>query len=337
MPTGQDRAFLTAYNAKNQCRFGGTVPILPDFARLTTAKYDTTRHNRLVSGDLALKSEDNENETRIGQYNRLRVLRMVDFGVYLDGQDLADILLPRRYVPPGCAVGDELDVFVYVDSEDRLVATTDQPRAQVGECAYLKVVAVNAVGAFLDWGLPKDLLVPFSEQYKPMEVGKSYVVLVFCDEETGRIAATSRLHKHLKEKTSSLKPQQAVSLLVSGRTDLGYKAVIDNRFLGMLFNSDLLQPVRIGQKLKGFVKAIRDDGKIDLCLHLQNQAMRDELADKILQHLQDNNGVSTLTDKSSPDDIYRQYRVSKASYKKAIGNLFRQKKILIEPDRIVLA
>ena len=124
---------------------------------------------------------------------------------------------------------------------------------------------------------------------------------------------------------------------MSGRTDLGYKAVIDNRFLGMLFNSDLLQPVRIGQKLKGFVKAIRDDGKIDLCLHLQNQAMRDELADKILQHLQDNNGVSTLTDKSSPDDIYRQYRVSKASYKKAIGNLFRQKKILIEPDRIVLA
>jgi len=280
-----------------------------------------------------LKPED---QTYIGRFNRLQVLRAVDFGVYLDGGDLGDILLPRRYVPARCAVGDDVHVFVYVDSEDRLVATTDTPRVQVGECAFLKVVAVNAVGAFLDWGLPKDLLVPFSEQYKPMEVGKSYVVTVYCDEETGRIAASTKLHRHLKEKTSSLKPQQAVSLLVSGRTDLGYKAVIDDRFLGMLFNSELLQPVRIGQKLKGFVKAVRDDGKIDLCLHLQNQATRDELADKILQHLQANNGVSALTDKSSPDDIYRQYRVSKASYKKAIGNLFRQKKILIEQDRIVL-
>lgn len=306
------------------------MPVPPGRARTTI-----TRHRSMVSGDLSLKAE--ENETRIGQYNHLRVLRAVDFGVYLDGQALGDILLPRRYVPAGCAVGDDVDVFVYVDSEDRLVATTDKPRAQVGECAFLKVVEVNAVGAFLDWGLPKDLLVPYSEQYKPMEVGKSYVVQVFCDEETGRIAASSKLHRHLKEKTSSLKPQQAVSLLVSGRTDLGYKAVIDNRFLGMLFNSDLLQPVRIGQKLKGYVKAIRDDGKIDLCLHLQTQATRDELADKILQHLQDNNGASTLTDKSSPDDIYRQYRVSKANYKKAIGNLFKQKKILIESDRIVLA
>lgn len=277
-----------------------------------------------------------EDPTYIGRFNRLRVLRLVEFGAYLDGRDLGDILLPRRSVPARCAVGDDVHVFVYVDSDGRLVATTDTPRAQVGECAYMKVVAVNAVGAFLDWGLPKDLLVPFSEQYRPMEAGKSYVVHVFFDEESGRVAATSKLHRHLKEKTASLKPQQAVSLLVSGRTDLGYKAVIDNRFLGMLFNSDLLQPVRIGQKLNGFVKAIRDDGKIDLCLHLQNQATRDELADKILQHLQASNGVSSLTDKSSPDDIYRQYRVSKASYKKAIGNLFRQQKIRIEQDRIVL-
>ena len=283
-----------------------------------------------------MNSDLNDNETQVGRFNRLRVARTVDFGVYLDGRRLGDILLPRRYVPAGCKVGDALDVFVYVDSEDRLVATTEKPRAEVGECAYLKVVAVNPVGAFLDWGLPKDLLVPFSEQHKPMEVGKSYVVHVFCDEESGRVAASTRLNRHLKERSSSLRPGQPVNLLVCGKTDLGFKAVIDNVALGVIFNSDLLQPLRIGQKLKGFIKAIRSDGKIDLCLHLQNQAARDELAEKILQHLRENGGASVLTDKSAPDDIYRQYRVSKASYKKAIGNLFKQQKIRIEPERIVL-
>lgn len=277
-----------------------------------------------------------ENETRIGQYNRLRVIREVEFGVYLDGVDLVDILLPRRYVPADCKVDDELDVFVYVDSEDRLVATTDKPKAQVGECVSLKVAEVNDVGAFLDWGLPKDLLVPYSEQFKRMEVGKYYTVYVYCDEETGRIAASSKLNKYLPESADDLFPQQAVNLLVSAKTELGYKAVIDNRYLGMIFNSDILQPLQPGQKLRGFVKAVRDDGKIDLCLHLQNQATRDELADKIIKHLQENNDVSTLTDKSMPEDIFRQYRVSKASYKKSIGNLFRQKKIVIKPDCIVL-
>lgn len=281
--------------------------------------------------------QDTEQDTRIGGYNRLRVIREVEFGVYLDGVDLVDILLPRRYVPAGCKVGDELDVFVYVDSEDRLVATTEKPKVQVGECACLKAVAVNDVGAFLDWGLSKDLLVPYSEQYKRMEVGKYYTVYVYCDEETGRIAASSKLGKYLQESTDALQPQQAVNLLVSAKTELGYKAVVDNRYLGMIFNSDVLQPLRPGQKLKGYIKSVREDGKIDLCLHWQNQATRDELAEKILKYLQGNNNVSTLTDKSTPEDIYRQYRVSKASYKKAIGNLFRQKKIVIEPDRIVLA
>jgi predicted RNA-binding protein (virulence factor B family) len=199
-----------------------------------------------------------ENETRIGGYNRLRVIREVEFGVYLDGVDLVDILLPRRYVPAGCKLDDELDVFVYVDSEDRLVATTDKPRAQVGECASLKVVEVNDVGAFLDWGLPKDLLVPYSEQFKRMEVGKLYTVYVYCDEETGRIAASSKLSKYLPESADDLQPQQAVSLLVSAKTELGYKAVIDNRYLGMIFNSDILQPLQPGQKLKGFVKSVRE-------------------------------------------------------------------------------
>lgn len=274
--------------------------------------------------------------TRIGNTNRLRVIREVDFGVYLDGEDLVDILLPRRYVPADCAVGDVLEVFVYVDSESRLIATTDMPKVQVGECACLKVLEVNDVGAFLDWGLPKDLLVPFSEQRQRMEVGKFYTVYVYFDEQSERVAASSKLSDYLEEKADTLQPQEAVQLLVCAKTELGYKAVINNRYLGMLFTSDVLQPLRPGQKLPGFIKAIRADGKIDLCLHLQTQATRDALAENILQHLLNNNGVSTLTDKSSPEDIYRQFHVSKASYKKAIGNLFRQKRIVIEPERILL-
>jgi len=274
--------------------------------------------------------------TKIGAYNCLRVIREVDFGVYLDGVDLVDILLPRPYVPVDCQVDDQLDVFVYVDSEDRLVATTDVPKVQVGECACLKVLEVNAVGAFLDWGLPKDLLVPFSEQYTRMEVGRFYTVYVYCDESSGRIAASSKLNKYLQETTDSLHDQQAVDLLICAKTDIGFKAVIDNAYLGVLFNSDVLQPLRMGQKLKGFIKHIREDGKIDVCLQLQSQSMRDDLAEKIVLHLQENGGFSLLTDKSTPEAIYRQYRVSKASYKKAIGNLFRQQRLVIESDRIVL-
>ena len=279
--------------------------------------------------------------TSIGTINRLRVNRAVDFGVYLDGDDLGEILLPRRYMPANCKVGDELDVFIYVDSDDRLIATTETPKARVGECAYLKVVAVNSIGAFLDWGLPKDLLVPFAEQQQRMEVGRFYTVYVYCDEQTDRIAASSKLSHYLHEKNpqekhQQLKPQQAVNLLICARTELGFKAVIDNHSLGMIFHADVLQPLRSGQTLRGFVKDVRDDGKINLCLQLQNQAARDELAEKILQHLASNKGISTLTDKSTPEEIYRQYRVSKASYKKAIGNLFRQQKIRIEAEQIEL-
>jgi predicted RNA-binding protein (virulence factor B family) len=280
--------------------------------------------------------------TTIGNINRLRVSRAVDFGVYLDGDDLGDILLPRRYVPANCSVGDELEVFIYVDSDDRLIATTEKPKVQVGECAYLKVVAVNSIGAFLDWGLPKDLLVPFSEQQQRMEVDRFYTVYVYCDEQTDRIAASSKLNNYLHEnvqmndEATALRPQQAVNLLICAKTDLGFKAVINNHSLGIIFNSDVLQPMRSGQYVRGFIKEIRADGKINLCLQLQNQAARDDLAEKILQHLAKNDGISTRTDKSSPEDIYRQYRASKASYKKAIGNLFRQKKIIIEATRIVL-
>lgn len=272
----------------------------------------------------------------IGKINRLEVVKSVDFGLYLDGGEAGEILLPSRYVPAGCAPGDPLDVFIYRDSEDRLIATTETPYAMVDQCAYLKVVAINRIGAFLDWGLPKDLLVPFSEQHKPMQVGYSYVVYLYLDGETNRIAASTRLYDHLSEKSFYFKPQQAVDLLVSKRTEMGYQAVVDGTHLGLIYNNEIFQPLRIGQKLRGYIKQIRPDRKIDLCLQLDDQRTRNALASRILDYLQAHDGTSTLTDKSPPEAIYKAFGVSKKKYKKELGGLYRSKRILIEKEKITL-
>lgn len=273
---------------------------------------------------------------KIGRTNRLQVVKQVEFGVYLDGEHLGQILLPNRYLPDRCQVGDWLDVFLYLDSDDLLIATTLKPKAQVGECAYLKATDVNKAGAFLDWGLPKDVLVPFSEQHKPMEVGKSYVVYLYLDTNSDRIVASSKLSRHLQEKNLYLRPQQSVDLLICGRSDMGYKAVVDNQYLGLIFKDEAFKPLRYGQRLQGFVKEIRDDNKINLSLQPPAAAGRDALSEKILEHLRRNNGVSDLTDKCAPDDIYKTFNVSKSNYRKALGKLFKEKKIMIEPDRITL-
>jgi predicted RNA-binding protein (virulence factor B family) len=272
----------------------------------------------------------------IGKMNHLQVVKLVDFGLYLDADEFATVLLPKRYVPEGCAVGDWLDVFIYRDSEDEIIATTITPRVMVGQCAYLKVKDVNDAGAFLDWGLPKDLLVPYSEQYKPMEAGQSYVVAVQLDGATDRIVASSKLSKHLLETTHDLKPRQAVDLLVCGRSDMGYKAVVNNEYLGLIFRDDAFKPLRYGQRLQGYIKGIRADRKIDLSLQLPAGAGRQDLGEQIIAYLQAEGGTSTLTDKAAPDDIYHHFNVSKKNYKKALGALFKQKRILIEPDRIRL-
>lgn len=271
----------------------------------------------------------------IGRTNRLTVVKCVDFGVYLDGGDLGEILLPKRYHPSELSVGDSLDVFVYLDSDDRLIATTEVPKVQVDECAYLEVVAVNRVGAFLDWGLPKDLLVPFSEQQQPMRVGQRYVVTV-CVDDSGRIVASSKLHRHLKETSIYFQPDQAVDLLICARTDLGYKAVIDNSHLGLIYREEVFQPIKIGQRLTGYIKAIRSDHKIDLCLQLPGQRAREELSERIIQYLEQNGGRSKLTDKCSPDEIYNQFGVSKGAYKRALGALYKREIIRIEQDAITL-
>lgn len=273
---------------------------------------------------------------QIGQVNKLQVVKIVDFGVYLDGEELQNILLPKRYCPEECNRGDWVSVFIYMDSEDLLIATTEKPFVSVGKSAYLKVKQVNDVGAFLDWGLSKDLLVPYNEQHKPMEEGRSYVVTVFLDEYTDRIVASSRLSRHLEEFSVYFKPSQPVDLLICGRSDMGYKAVIDDTHLGLIFKDEAFKPLSYGKKEQGFIHSIRDDGKINLALQLPAGEGRDALSEQILQHLKDQGGTSELTDKSAPDDIYRLFNVSKKNYKKALGALYKQKLILIDKDKLTL-
>jgi len=272
----------------------------------------------------------------IGQINTLVVLKKVDFGVYLDGNELGEILLPERYVPAGCKLRDEINVFIYLDSEDLLIATTQTPKAMVGECAYLKVIEVNAVGAFLDWGLPKDLLVPYGEQQKPMEVGQSYVVKLYIDEASDRIAASSRLNKFVVDTSPYFKPQQLVELLICERTELGYKAVVNQAVIGLLFNSDVVKPVSYGDRLQGYVKQVREDNKLDLCLQLVTREALDALSQEILAFIEAEGGVTTLTDKSAPEDIAKQFGVSKSSYKKALGKLYQKRIVLIEKKTVSL-
>jgi len=272
----------------------------------------------------------------LGKMNTLTVLKKLDFGIYLDGGGLDEILLPRRYVPEGCNVGDKLDVFVYLDSEDMLIATTETPKAMVGECASLNVVEVNRVGAFLDWGLPKDLLVPFGEQQKPMQVGQSYVVYLYIDPASERIAASTKLDKFLSDTSPYYKEQQQVDLLICGRTDLGYRAVVDGGTIGLLFKSDVFKPISIGQKMKGYIKHIREDKKLDLCLQLVSREALDDLSEKILAFIKSEGGKTTLTEKSPPDVISKQFGVSKSSYKKALGKLYKKRLIVIEKTHLEL-
>ncbi|BBP43791.1 CvfB family protein [Thiosulfativibrio zosterae] len=272
---------------------------------------------------------------QVGRINKLKIVKAVEFGVYLDGGNLGEILLPKRYMPDNAEIGQSLEVFIYLDSQDRLVATTDQPLASIGEVAFLKVTQVNKTGAFLDWGMPKDLLAPYTEQRVPMEEGRSYCVYIY-EDNTGRMAASSKLSLHLSEEGRNFKRGQEVALLVASRSDLGYSAVVNGTYLGLIHNSEILQPLRMGQKLKGYIKEVRPDGKLNLSINKQGHAAVDDLSSKILAHLAENNGVSNLTDKSTPEAIFAVYRDSKANYKRSIGRLLKLKKIAIEPSQIRL-
>tara|TARA_R110002072_G_scaffold24747_4_gene83711 strand:- start:10316 stop:11161 length:846 start_codon:yes stop_codon:yes gene_type:complete len=272
----------------------------------------------------------------IGRKNLLEVIKLENHGAYLQGGWLGEILLPKRYVPEDCEIGDPLNVFIYLDSEDRYIATTQTPKAQVGEVAYLQCISVNKIGAFFDWGLPKDLLVPFSEQHKPLKEGSSYLVYLYSDSETHRIAGSTKLNKYIERDPQGYAHGQAVTLHIDEKTDIGYSAVIDHKNWGVLFYSDVVKPLKIGQKVSGFIKRIREDGKIDLSLHAPGFAKIDSLAEKVLLLLQKNGGYLALSDKSLPEDIYDQLSTSKKSYKTAIGTLYKKKLIRIETDGIYL-
>lgn len=272
----------------------------------------------------------------IGRGALLQVVKEVEFGLYLDADNFGEVLLPKRYVPPGVKPGDMIDVFLYRDSEDIVIATTEKPLVQVGECAHLKCADVNDYGAFLDWGLSKDLFVPFKEQRVPMEPGRSYTVCVF-EDNTGRICASSKLSLYLGEKNESMfTANESVQLMIASRSPLGYKAIINGAYLGLIHNNDVLVDLKPGQKIAGYIKKIRPDDSIDLTLQLQGEAMKSDLNEQILTDLEKSGGSSTLTDKSPPDEIFQWYQVSKANYKKAIGQLYKEKKIMIEDGRIIL-
>lgn len=274
--------------------------------------------------------------TEIGKINKLKILREVDFGVYLDGEDYGEILMPKKYLPENYKVDDFVDVFVYLDSEDRIVATTEKPYAMVEEFAFLKVVAVNEFGAFLDWGLIKDLLVPFNQQKQKMEEGESYLVYIYLDEKSERIAASSKLDKFLDKQPPDFQEGQEVDLIICNKTNIGYKAIVNNTHWGVIYKNEVFQTLSKGQKTKGYIKKIREDNKIDLNLYKQGYEKVDDSLNKILNILKEHDGFISITDKSSPEIIYEMFGLSKKTYKKIIGSLYKKRLILIEKNGIKL-
>ncbi len=273
----------------------------------------------------------------LGKFNVLEVVKTVDFGVYLDGGEEGEILLPTRYVPEECNIGDFLNVFLYLDNEERLIATTLTPLVQVGEFACLEVSWVNQFGAFLNWGLMKDLFVPFREQKMKMLVGKKYVIYTYIDEESYRIVASAKVDRYLSKEIPTYQPNDEVSILIWQKTDLGFKAIVENKFSALLYDSEIFQHLQTGMQLKAFVKQVREDGKIDLMLQKPGFEKIDDFSDKLLSYIKENGGSIQLNDKSPAEEIYDTFQVSKKTFKKAVGDLYKKRLIVIEGNEIRLA
>lgn len=269
---------------------------------------------------------------KTGKYQKLEIGRLVEFGAYLrePGTTLPEVLLPARYLPENAAVGDTLSVFIYKDSEDRPVATTEHPYAPVGEFAFLEVAAVNATGAFLDWGLPKDLLVPYSEQRSKMRRGGIYLVYVYLDDATGRVVASAKIDKFLGNVIPEYRPGDKVKALVYEHTEIGYKVIVDNLHKGMIYNSETTTPLEVEQTVDAYVRQVRPDGKIDLTLAGETRRRTDALADRILEYLRTDSHVA-VGDKSDPELIARLFGCSKRDFKQAVGHLYRARAIRINP------
>lgn len=275
------------------------------------------------------------NPTLIGKFNKLEISHFTEHGAYLTADGSETILLPGKWIPPGAGTGDVLDVFIYRDSEDRLVCTTQRPLAQVGECAFLEAVGFKqGVGVFLNWGLEKDLLLPLREQIRPVGAGEHVVVFIHIDDRSERIVATMRLNRHLHTTAPRFAVGQSVPLLVSEETPLGYRCIVAHSHFGMVYHSDLGCELRIGTACEGFIREVRPDGKIDLRLDRPGYRRVAPLAEKICEALEKSGGRLPLHDKSGPEEIRAAFGCSKKAFKQAIGSLFRNRLVVITPEGI---
>lgn len=273
----------------------------------------------------------------LGKFNQLEVVKEVDFGLYLDGGDEGEILLPTRYVPEDCKVGDMLNVFLYLDIDERLIATTLTPLVQVGQFACLEVSWVNQFGAFLNWGLMKDLFVPFSEQKMKMQVGRSDVVHAHVDEESYRIVASAKVERYLSKDMPDYAPGAEVDILIWQKTDLGFKAIIDNKYSGLLYENEIFRALETGMQMKAFVKQVREDGKVDLILQKPGFEKVDDFSKTLLEYIREHGGRINLNDKSPAEDIYDTFGVSKKTFKKGVGDLYKKRLISLHETGITLA
>ena len=274
---------------------------------------------------------------KLGDYNHLKVVKKVDFGMYLDGGVEGEILLPSRYVPEGCKVGDELDVFIYLDQDERPVATTLKPLAKVGDFVCLEVAWVNDFGAFLNWGLMKDLFCPFREQKKRKERGQRYIVHVGVDDDSYRMMASAKVEHYLSHDIPPYSHGDEVDLLVWQKTELGFKVIVDNKYAGLVYDSQVFRPLTTGDCLKGYVDKVRPDGKLDITIQRTGRQATEDFSEVLLQYLKDNNGHCDLCDKSPSELIADRFKVSKKTFKKAVGDLYKRRVITIGDDGITLA
>ena len=273
----------------------------------------------------------------LGKFNQLEVVKQVDFGMYLDGGEEGEILLPTSYVPEDCKLGDWLNVFLYLDNEERLIATTLTPLVQVGEFACLEVSWVNQFGAFLNWGLMMDLFVPFSEQKMKMQVGRKYVIHAHLDDESYRIVASAKVERYLSKDRPEYASGDEVNILIWQKTDLGFKAIIDNKYSGLLYENEIFSTLQTGMEMKAFVKQVREDGKVDLILQKPGFEKIDDFSKTLLNYIRENDGRIRLNDKSPAEDIYATFGVSKKTFKKGVGDLYKKHLITLHEDGITLA
>ena len=272
----------------------------------------------------------------IGKFNHLTANRFTDNGCYLMDEKEEEVLLPNKYVPEGFKEGDEIDVFIFLDFEERVTATTIKPKIELYGFACLEVVDINDIGAFLDWGLEKHLFCSFREQNFRLEVGGSYVFYMYMDGMSNRLAASTSIDKFIEKENIDLYATQEVDLLIQSRTDLGYNAIVNNKYLGLIYENEIFKPIRIGDEMKGYVKQLREDNKIDLRLEKFGYNAVEPNAKIILEFIRNNKGELKLTDKSSPEEIKEQFQMSKKIFKKAIGSLYKDKVVRLEKDGIYL-